>query len=73
MALLGCAFAARKRRLGFAAPIAILAMLLISVVGCSDRGVGPSGRTPPGTYHLTITAKSQGGATGQIVLTMIIK
>ena len=73
LALLGCAFAARKRRLAFAVPIATLALLMISIVGCSDRGTGPSGRTPAGTYHLTITAKSQSGATGQVILTMVIK
>jgi hypothetical protein len=53
--------------------IASLALLMISVVGCSNGPVGPAGRTPAGTYHLTITAKAQNGATGQIVLTMIIK
>ncbi len=73
LALIGCAFAARRRGLAFALPIASLALLMISVVGCSNGPAGPAGRTPPGTYHLTIPAKAQSGITGQVVLTLIIK
>ena len=48
----------RGRRLGFA--LAMLAMVAFIGVGCSSGPQGPGGRTPAGTYTLTITATAQG-------------
>ncbi|MGH9775916.1 MAG: choice-of-anchor D domain-containing protein [Candidatus Acidiferrales bacterium] len=50
--------AKRERRLGFA--LAMVALVAMMGAGCGSLAKGPAGRTPPGTYTITITATAQG-------------
>ncbi len=71
LGLILLALAARKNRgARIAVPIAML--VLLAIAGCSGGVSGPSGRTPAGTYNLTITATSQ-GATQSTNVTLIVK
>ncbi len=71
LGLILLALTARKnRRVRIAVPIAML--VLLGFAGCSGGPSGPSGRTPAGTYNLTITATSQ-GVTQSTNVTLIVK
>jgi hypothetical protein len=76
LALLGIASlvftmaAKRERRLGFA--LAMVAMVALLGAGCASLPKGPAGRTPPGTYTLTITATAQ-GVTQSLNVTLIVR
>jgi hypothetical protein len=60
----------RERRLGFA--LAMVAVVALLGTGCASLPKGPAGRTPPGTYTLTITATAQ-GVTQSLNVTLIVR
>ena len=60
----------RQQRLGFA--LAMVAMVALLGVGCTSGPTGPAGRTPAGTYTLTITASAQ-GVTQSTVVTLKVR
>ncbi len=60
----------RERRLGFA--LATVAVVTLLGAGCASTPKGPAGRTPPGTYTLTITATAQ-GVTQSLNVTVIVR
>ncbi len=68
VALLGIGAANRQRRLGTA--LAGLALLAMLDAGCASLRHGPQGRTPPGTFILTITATPSSGASTSINVTL---
>jgi uncharacterized repeat protein (TIGR02543 family) len=72
MALLGFAAAHPKRRLWFGTPLAVMALVALLAAGCASVKHGPAGRTPPGTYILTITATPSSGAPSSINVTLTV-
>jgi hypothetical protein len=72
MALLGFVAAHPKRRLWFRTPLAVMALVALLAAGCASVKHGPAGRTPPGTYILTITATPSSGAPSSINVTLTV-
>ncbi len=76
LALLGIASLAftmatkRERRLAFV--LATVGVVTLLGAGCASTPKGPAGRTPPGTYTLTITATAQ-GVTQSVNVTLIVR
>jgi hypothetical protein len=72
MALLGFVAAHPKRRLQWGIPLAAMALVALLAAGCASVKHGPAGRTPPGTYVLTITATPSSGAPSHINVTLTV-
>ncbi len=72
MALLGFAAAHPKRRRQWGMPLAAMALVALLAAGCASVKHGPAGRTPPGTYILTITATPSSGGPSSINVTLTV-